>query len=475
MDIITIFQALSRWGLIALAGGAAVLAILAGAYLVYKKAYRGKRTITKLQAVCVGLLFCWLILVFCLTSLSRGSNFSGSLNIDFLSGYRSAWNHWSVSELQMILFNVLMFAPLGFLLPLVWKKAERAAVTLAASLGVTALIELIQLLLGTGIFELDDLFHNTLGSLFGYFCVMAILSAIREKAVRPGPVARALAIPCLIGLVLGAVFFLYDRQPYGNMSILPAARQDLSEIQLMQEFEPAEQPSTAAVYKNRYALDQTYIRNVKAWLAELEGLSFQNVTRRENENYGYLGKDKNGTDFQLFFFFRTAQWSYTTFTEGAALTEEEIESGRERYEGWMNEHGLLPESAAFSVQNGDTLRWDVSPGENPAGGTEAFQSGSVMIQFDESGALSNFSYQISWNEFVADEEILSESEAYAEVERGNFDQYVPFQPGDVLCVSDCELTYLYDTKGYYQPAYQFSGYLNDEDNLWVCRIPALSR
>lgn len=98
-----------------------------------------------------------------------------------------------------------------------------------------------------------------------------------------------------------------------------------------------------------------------------------------------------------------------------------------------------------------------------------------MIQFSETGALSSFSYQIVWNDYAATEPILTPEQAYAQVEQGNFSQYVPFQPGDRLHVTGCQLVYLYDTKGFAQPAYEFSGFLNSSDNLWVCRIPALTR
>ncbi|WP_199714686.1 hypothetical protein [Roseburia sp. 1XD42-69] len=56
------------------------------------------------------------------------------------------------------------------------------------------------------------------------------------------------------------------------------------------------------------------------------------------------------------------------------------------------------------------------------------------------------------------------------VEQGNFEQHVPFQPEDTLYVNRCELIYLYDTKGFYQPAYQFGGPINNNENPWTCRI-----
>lgn len=475
MDFLTVFQTLMNWGVPALAGGIALLLAFACAYLLYRKVFHGKRTVTKRQAVCGCLLACWFILVFCLTSLSRGANYSGSFNMDFLSGYISAWNHWSVTELQLILFNMLMFAPLGFLLPLLWKEAERLRVTLTVSLSLTALLEVFQLLTGTGIFELDDLFHNLIGSLFGYFCIMAILKTVRDKRVRAVPLAKALLIPCVVGLTLAVVFYAYNHQPYGNMSILPAAKQDMSSVRIETDWRPSARASTAAVYKNRFAEDKGYMEKITSALGKLEGLHFLQKNRWDNENRVYTGTDADGKDFQMNFFYRTGEWNYTTFSEKSAqLSEEEAQTLRHYYEAWMEEQGLLPAGIVFSVQNGDTLRWDVVKEQDINTGSEAFQQGSVMIQFDGSGALANFIYQICWNEFAATEGIISESGAYAQVEQGNFEQYVPFQQGDVLHVEACSLTYLYDTKGFYQPVYEFSGYLNDEENLWICRIPALS-
>lgn len=474
MDMITIFQALFRWGIPALAGGVGALLLLLSIFLLYKKAFRGERTLTRKQIISAGLLCCWFLLVLGLTTLSRGANFSGSHNVDFLSGYISAWNHWSVSELQLILFNMLMFAPLGFLLPLLWKQAEKLWVTLAVSLCLTGGIELFQFFTGTGIFELDDLFHNLVGSLFGYFCILAILSVVRERKLRIAPVGKVLLIPCLICLILGTAFLIYDRKPYGNMSILPAVRQDLSHVQIVMEWEPSEESRSAAVYKSQFAEDKAYLEKVKTGLARLENLTFSRAARREDENLGYTGTDAEGRKFQMIFFFRTGEWNYTTFSETAAqLKEETAREERERYENWMNSVGLLPEGAAFSIQNGDTLRWDASAPQDISVGKEDFQKGSILIQLHESGAPVNFFYQVTWNRYVATEKLISQTQALEQVHKGNFEQYVPFQPGDMLHITNCELTYVYDTKGFYQPVYEFSGYLNQKDNLWTCRIPAL--
>ncbi|MDE6863444.1 MAG: VanZ family protein [Eubacterium sp.] len=476
MDIITVLQAILRWGLPALAGGVAVFLVLALAYLIYKKVFHGNKKLSKMQIICSVLLCCWAILVIGLTSLSRGANYTGEINIDFFSGYISAWNNWSISELQLIIFNMLMFAPLGFLLPLLWKKAEKIWVTLSISFGSTALIEVVQLITGTGIFEFDDLFHNLIGSLFGYFCIMAILTPIREKTIRFAPIAKVLLIPCIVSLTLGAVFVAYDQQPYGNMSIVPAVKQDMSEIQIKTDLEFADKDSDAAIYKNKYAEDKNYIQDIKSQFAQLENLTFSNTTRKEDENYIYTGTDANGNEFQMNFFFRSGQWSYTTFADTTAkLTEKTAQKYRTRYETWMKENKLLPANAVFSVQNNDTLRWDVVLENEYSLDNKSFQEGSVMIKVDKNGTLFDLSYQISWNEYVTTEDIISANESFAQVKDGNFKQYVPFESNDNLYIEECELSYIYDTKGFYQPIYQFKGYVNNTENPWSCQIPAVEK
>lgn len=475
MDIITIFQALLRWGVFALIGGLLLgLTIFAG-YMIYKKVFNGQRSMSKTQGIILFLLSCWLLMVLALTTLSRGANFTGNINIDFFSGYVNAWNKWSISELQLIIFNMLMFAPLGFLLPLFWKKAEKFKVTFFVSIGLTICIEVVQLLKGTGIFELDDLFHNSIGSMFGYFCIMAMLSIIREKRVRLVPIGKVLILPCVIGMLIGAVSLIYEQQPYGNMPILPAAKQDMSKIKITTDLSLADQPVTASIYKGAYAEDQDYIKRIIDQLTELEDVNFSSIKRREGENSVYTGKGSNSEDVQLNFFFRTGHWRYTTWHDAAKLTEEAAKKYRDFYKNWLKESGLLPASAVFSIQNNDTLRWDAPEEKDVSIAKTAFTSGSILMQFDSKLELTTMDYAISWNEYVATEEIISPKTAFKLVEDGNFEQYVPFQQGDTLWVKECKLAYVYDTKGFYQPVYRFTGYINNEKNSWDCQIPALAK
>ena len=70
--------------------------------------------------------------------------------------------------LQENLLNILLFVPIGILLPLVSEKLRLRQVCLIG-LGISFLIELCQLVLCRGLFEWDDMIHNTLGCGAGFW------------------------------------------------------------------------------------------------------------------------------------------------------------------------------------------------------------------------------------------------------------------------------------------------------------------
>ena len=64
--------------------------------------------------------------------------------------------------------NILLFVPFGYLLPLLWKRADRWRKVLLCGFALSLGIELIQLVTHLGMFDLDDLMNNTLGALLGW-------------------------------------------------------------------------------------------------------------------------------------------------------------------------------------------------------------------------------------------------------------------------------------------------------------------
>lgn len=80
--------------------------------------------------------------------------------------------------------NVLLFVPLGVLLPLLWPEMRKLKRVLLNSLGFSLLLELSQLC-NNRCTDVDDLLLNTVGALLGYSLVRLLL-ALQPSFARQG-------------------------------------------------------------------------------------------------------------------------------------------------------------------------------------------------------------------------------------------------------------------------------------------------
>ncbi len=198
MSFSEILTDLLPWCLIALLLGILVFgASLAGYRLLYQKLLGGKAVITTEKFLLVALLTAYVFIVFGITNFSRTNVYVDIIDLRLFSSYREIWSQWTLRSVQMVAFNILMFVPLGILLPLLSDSLRSFGIVLLLALIFTFTIETVQLANHTGMFELDDLFNNTLGAVIGYFIVMFFLAkgSWRRRALL---FTRALLLPVLL-------------------------------------------------------------------------------------------------------------------------------------------------------------------------------------------------------------------------------------------------------------------------------------
>lgn len=73
-----------------------------------------------------------------------------------------------VEYLKNTVLNIILFVPLGFLLPTVWNEYRSAKKTLFTGLGISLLIEILQIFTFR-LTDVDDLITNTVGTILGYY------------------------------------------------------------------------------------------------------------------------------------------------------------------------------------------------------------------------------------------------------------------------------------------------------------------
>ncbi len=107
--------------------------------------------------------------------------FNGDIIKSLLQGNATIEN-WD--SLEGIILNILMFIPVGYLAPLIFKRINKWWKTMLVGFLFSLLIEATQLVTHLGFAEVDDLFNNTLGSIVGWVFYLNFIS-IPLRSSRP--------------------------------------------------------------------------------------------------------------------------------------------------------------------------------------------------------------------------------------------------------------------------------------------------
>ncbi|MEH7785587.1 VanZ family protein [Bacillus thuringiensis] len=118
--------------------------------------------------------------------------------------------------------NILLFMPLGFLLPTIWPQFRTIKNTAYAGFGFSLAIELGQLL-NNRITDIDDLFTNTLGAIIGYLLYRAFKMILRREGKKldtnSSLVIKYEAVFCLVCSFVGAML-IYHPALFGRPVII---------------------------------------------------------------------------------------------------------------------------------------------------------------------------------------------------------------------------------------------------------------
>lgn len=126
------------------------------------------------------------------TAFAFDSGILGTLREVFSEGLASGLSgiHFvSTEPLKGVILNILLYIPIGYLIPVLWPAFARGKMIWKVLLlggAASILTELIQLTLRLGWFDVDDLLNNMLGTLTGIwlykkFLMSALMYANDEK------------------------------------------------------------------------------------------------------------------------------------------------------------------------------------------------------------------------------------------------------------------------------------------------------
>ncbi|MGL4910964.1 MAG: VanZ family protein [Romboutsia sp.] len=114
---------------------------------------------------------------------------------------------WAFSN---ILGNIAIFMPLGYLLPLLFKKLNNIYKVLSISLCLSVTFEILQYTLYLGSADIDDIILNTLGGVIGYGVYILIKKFINKEV-------KIQQVSILLSSIAFVVGFSIAKEQFGNI------------------------------------------------------------------------------------------------------------------------------------------------------------------------------------------------------------------------------------------------------------------
>lgn len=435
-----------------------------GYFVMYKKMLGGKKSISKKQVIFGGLFTIYMIMVIGVTFLSRGSYYKGSANLDFLSSYKEAWYSLNFRAWQYIVLNIFMFAPFGFLLPLLNKQFQKMRYTFIATLLFTLLIEAFQYISGKGIFELDDIFNNTLGGIIGYGIIMVIISVIQPSSNKGLKIIAYLSPLVITASIFIGMFVYYENKEFGNLAISYIQKIDLKNASVNLDTTISDKKSIAPVYKApTYTKDEAkeYVKDLYQRM-DIEAENIEIVAYSDNALYWRRGEPT----YNVWFYNIGGRYSFNDFSAFGDEVEPE-DTDEATLLKMLNGYEIYVPSEAKFIE-GNTGNYSFKVDKYIDGDT--LIDGEVECVFYSDNTIKEIRNNLITYEKVKDVTIKSEKEAYEELQEGKFHYYYGENIGDIL-VNNITLDHVMDTKGYLQPVYLFQAKI--DGNEVEIKIPAM--
>ena len=119
----------------------------------------------------------YVFLMFCSTVICRDSH-PELERVELMPfwNYRDVLTSGKPSRYWEVILNIILYAPIGFL----WRGLnKRFLPILFMCIGLSLVTEILQLVMHRGLCETDDVIHNTLGGVIGYFSFVGVIKGIK--------------------------------------------------------------------------------------------------------------------------------------------------------------------------------------------------------------------------------------------------------------------------------------------------------
>ncbi len=450
-----------------LLAGILAATVIAISYFIFKKKHKGEKKFPWGKIILSLVLVGYLFIVISATILRKAGSFRREYNLYLFRAWLEAWNNFSVKNWGNVLLNVVMFAPLGALLPLLWQKCRKWYITTPIGFGTSLVIELIQLATKRGTFDVDDLFANTLGSVVGFLCIMAILSLFNEKKHKLKPCLLYGGIALIPILAICSIFIVYNVQEYGNLPQAASYAKNTKGINWILECELPKADTEYVVYQTQTRSKSdcdVFAENFK----KIINIEYTTISYYEEAAY-YMDNSTDGGAHFLHVNYLDQGYSYSAqFNDSATWTA----ADRATVMGALAKYPLqIPESSVFTIE-GDG--WHTFRSGRYIDGDVLFD-GTLRVRMAKDNSIREIKNQLLSYTYYDKVEAITPEEAFAHIKAGRFNDDGCFERinPSAITVTKCVLEYQVDTKGFYQPVYIFFLVYGSDPYEYTVMVPAM--
>ena len=170
--------------------------------------FRGERGWTRY--VLSGLFVLYLCEMFDVVGIPAAQYIRWEPNISLIPF--SDGTHWL--GVQRVL-NAVMFAPFGFLLPVLWRGCRKWSVTTLAGFLLSLTIEILQMFCFRAT-DVDDLLMNTLGAGFGFFAAWLFFHKKWTREPAPGTFKVSDSLSLTVSILIPLLTIVLVRTPISD-------------------------------------------------------------------------------------------------------------------------------------------------------------------------------------------------------------------------------------------------------------------
>lgn len=470
-----VLQMAKGYSMLAFTAALAAVLVMFFAIVIYSKLYKHEeKDLPWTKFIAVGMIVFYLTIVFCATMLNRGRYETPVIRPGVFETYMEAWYSADMVQWRNLVLNIMMFVPIGFLLPFGLKIFRKPWVTYISCLLITLCIESLQYMFRCGMFEVDDLINNTLGGLIGYGCfrlVIMLKNILLDRRIKwKVTLLSQLPLVCTV-IAYVAVYNMYISSPYGNFKYDQVNHVKFDTVETSKDLNIEEDISKVSVRKQK-----TYARNEVFNIAS-HALATIGFDINKSDCFYYDTRATcyaNGRVAAVWVNYQAGTYELQNYTQYKDSHQNDIplikDASEQEIRDALEPFGItIPENAQFSVDE-EGMYTFMTP-EDLQSTQKMTLSGFVRCRYTKNHIIQFLSNMMYERELQGSIDVISQKQAIEQIKQGNIyqvkvDDVKSFENKtyNTVMINSIQLFFTADSKGFFRPFYEASVILDGNIN-----------